>query len=96
MYKEKVKYLYYKSNLINKIKTLLVNNFLYLTQMKFHSTTNNIVPCLTKMLEDKFQISNLTSMMFQYQLLLQQFQSQLQPIVHKANQSMHRELILSK
>lgn len=64
--------------------------------MKFHSTTNNIVPCLTKMLEDKFQISNLTSMMFQYQLLLQQFQLQLQPIAHKANQSMHREPILSK
>jgi len=57
--------------------------------------TNNIVPCLTKMLEDKYQILNLTSMMFQYQLLLQQFQSQVPPIVHKASLTMHHELILS-
>lgn len=64
--------------------------------MMFHLMTNNTVPCLTKKLEDKFQILNLTSMMSQYQLLLQQFQSQVLPIEHKANLTMHHELLLSK
>lgn len=72
-----------------------MNNFLCPTQMRFHLMTNNTVPCLAKMLEDKSQISNLTSMMFQCQLLLQQFQSQVRPIEHKANQTMHHEPLLS-